>query len=112
MGTTCLQGSQGSQGRSCGSGKVFQVAFSQAWVPGQPLSRKQGWGSPGETYSDFRMPKLGQLNPSLRGGLINQHRKHSGRKLKIASREDPGMWVSCTDLLAGLHSDLHSWRRS
>ena len=74
------------------------MAFSQAWIPGQALSRRQGWGNPRQTYSNFlKMPKLGQLNPSLRDRLIKQHRKHSVSKLKIASTEDPGLCVSCTE---------------
>lgn len=59
------------------SGKVFQVIFSQAWIPGQAFFRRQGWGSPRQTYSGFlKLPKLEQLNPSLRDQLIRHHRKH------------------------------------
>lgn len=101
MGTAWPQGShpaQGAHSTSHSSGKDFQVAFSQAWVPEQALSRRQGWGNPRHTYSDFlKMLKLGQLNPSPRDGLIKQHRKHSVSKLKIASTEDLGLHVSCME---------------
>ena len=101
MGTTWPRGSnpaQGAHGVNCGSGEVFRMPFSQAWVPGQALSRRQGRGNPRQTYSDFlQMLKLGQLNPSPRDQLIKQHRKLSVSKLKIASTEDPGRRTSCTE---------------
>lgn len=101
MGTTWPRGSdptQGAHSRSRASGNDFQVAFSRARVPKQALSRRQGWGNPRRTYSDFlKMQKLGQLNPSPRDRLIKQHRKRGVSKLKIASTEDPGMCVSCME---------------
>lgn len=49
------------------SGKVFQVAFSQAWAPGQAFCR----GRAGEVPADFlKMMKLEHLNPSPRDCLV------------------------------------------
>lgn len=73
------------------SGEVFQVVFSQAWVPGQAFCRRQGWGNPRQTYSGFlKLPKLEQLNSSLRDQLIRHHRKHK-TQISIQGRS----WAVC-----------------
>lgn len=77
--------------RGHGLEKGFQAPF-----PRQPLPRRLGWENPRSLTQTFlRMPKLGQLNPSLRGCLIKQPRKLS--KQKIPPTGNPALHISCKE---------------